>query len=136
MRVIITGDRAWHCDELATRVVARLVSRYGRDGLVLVHGGAAGVDSSFHRACVFANVAREVYQADWQTQGKRAGPIRNGVMVAKGADLCIAVHRFLMNSRGTRDCCNQAIAAGIPTRLIDSDDGEPKRLTAEDPRLD
>jgi hypothetical protein len=57
-------------------------------------------------------------------------------MVAKGADLCIAVHKFLMNSRGTRDCCNQAIAAGIPVWLIDSDEGEPRRLTADDPRLE
>jgi hypothetical protein len=57
-------------------------------------------------------------------------------MVAKGADLCIAVHEFLMNSKGTRDCCNRAIAAGIPVWLIASDDGEPKRLAAEDPRLE
>jgi hypothetical protein len=56
-------------------------------------------------------------------------------MVSKGADLCIAVYRFLMNSKGTKNCCLQAIAAGIPTWLIDSDDGEPVRLTANHPRL-
>jgi hypothetical protein len=57
-------------------------------------------------------------------------------MVAKGAGLCIAVHRFLMNSKGTKDCVLQAIAAGIPTWLIDSEDGEPVRLRADDPRLE
>jgi hypothetical protein len=134
-RVIITGDRAWQCDELATRVVARLIERYGRERLVLVHGAATGVDSAIDRAGILARVEREPHPADWKRQGNRAGPIRNGEMVSKGADLCIAVHRFLMNSKGTKDCCRQAIAAGVPTWLIDSDDGEPRRLTADDPRL-
>jgi hypothetical protein len=57
-------------------------------------------------------------------------------MVAKGAGLCIAVHRFLMNSKGTKDCVHQALAAGIPVWLNDSDDGEPKRLTPDDPRME
>jgi hypothetical protein len=136
VRVIVTGDRAWHCDELATRVVARLIERYGRDGLVLVHGAATGVDSAFDRAGIAVGVAREPHPADWKRPGKRAGPIRNGEMVTAGVDLCIAVHKFIPGSKGTKDCCRQAIAAGIPTWLIDSDDGEPKRLTAEDPRLE
>jgi hypothetical protein len=56
-------------------------------------------------------------------------------MVDKGAGLCIAVHRFLQKSKGTKDCCLQALAAGNPTGLIDSEDAEPVRLTAEDPRV-
>jgi hypothetical protein len=134
-RVIVTGDRAWQCDELATRVVARLIERYGRERLVLIHGAATGVDSAFDRAAIMARVEREPHPADWKRLGKRAGPVRNGEMATMGADICIAVHRFLMNSKGTRDCCNQTIAAGIPTWLIDSEGGEPRRLTAEDPRL-
>ena len=57
-------------------------------------------------------------------------------MVAAGAGLCIAVHRFLMNSKGTKDCARQAIEAGIPTYPIDSDEAKPKRLQADDPRLE
>jgi hypothetical protein len=63
-RVIITGDRAWQCDELATRVVARLIERYGRERLVLVHGVATGVDSAFDRAAILARVEREPCPAD------------------------------------------------------------------------
>jgi hypothetical protein len=37
---IITGDRDWDCPVLATLVVDRLVARYGRDNLVIVHGAA------------------------------------------------------------------------------------------------
>jgi hypothetical protein len=57
-------------------------------------------------------------------------------MVDAGAGVCIAVHRFLMNSKGTKDCARQAIEAGIPTYLIDSDEAKPKRLLADDPRLE
>jgi hypothetical protein len=132
MRVIVTGDRTWKCDALATRVVVR----YGRDELVIVHGAATGVDSVFDRAAIAAQVAREPHPAEWDRLGRRAGPVRNAEMIAKGAGLCLAVHKLLMNSKGTRDCCLQALADGIPTWLIDSDDGEPKRLTADDPRLE
>jgi acetylglutamate kinase len=46
MRILITGDRHWSCMELAERVVSRLIARYGYD-LVIVHGGANGVDQAF-----------------------------------------------------------------------------------------
>jgi hypothetical protein len=57
-------------------------------------------------------------------------------MVAAGGELCIAVHRFILISKGTKDCAKQAIQAGIPTYLIDSDEAKPKRLLAGDPRLE
>jgi hypothetical protein len=57
-------------------------------------------------------------------------------MVALGADLCIAVPKFVMNSKGTKNCVKQAIEAGLPTYLIDSDEAKPKRLLADDPRLE
>jgi hypothetical protein len=60
------------------------------------------------------------------------GPMRNATMVAAGADMCIALHRFLRGSKGTKDCARQAIQAGIPTYLIDSADAKPKRLSADD----
>jgi hypothetical protein len=135
MRVIITGDRGWDCDELALRVLRRLVARYRSKNLTIIHGAASGVDMAFHWAACMARTGREPHPADWTWLGRRAGPIRNAAMVSKGAGLCIAVHRFLMNSKGTKDCVRQALAAGIPTWLIDSDDGEPTQLHPDAPRL-
>jgi hypothetical protein len=37
MRILITCDRAWICDDLAMVVLIRLTARYGRD-IVIVHG--------------------------------------------------------------------------------------------------
>ncbi len=69
----------------------------------------------------------QFYPANWDL-GKAAGPIRNAEMVAAGADMVIAVHRFLPNSKGTKNCVSLALKAGIPVYLIDSEDGEPTKL--------
>ena len=150
MRVIITGDRGWACHDLAERVVNRLVARYGADQTI-VHGGAAGVDRAVDEAATDAGLVVEAYPADWGELShpravikldrnghpfdSAAGPRRNQLMVAKGANQCIAVHRDLKESKGTKDCVRQAIAAGISTYLIADETGEPIRLRADDPRV-
>ena len=134
MRVIVIGDRAWDCRELAAEVVRRLVAKYGQ-GLVIVHGAAGGVDAAFATAAEAQGVAVEPHRAEWVRLGKRAGPSRNQRMVDAGADFCLAFHRFIANSEGTRDCARRAIAAGIPTYLVDGDEGRPTRLLGDDPRL-
>jgi hypothetical protein len=40
-----------------------------------------------------------------------------------------------MGSKDTKDCVRRAIAANIPTYLIDSDKAEPRRLRDDDGRL-
>jgi hypothetical protein len=132
VRVIVTGCREWRCEALAERVVARMVKRYGYD-LVIVHGAAPGVDHAFDLAALKYRVRREPYPAEWIHHGAAAGPIRNGRMVKAGARFVLAVHRFLANSKGTKDCVRQAMAAGIPVYLIDSEDAEPRRLDALEP---
>jgi hypothetical protein len=59
----------------------------------------------------------------------------NAEMVAAGAGMCVALHRFLRQSRGTKDCVRRAIEAGIPTYLIDSKAARPRRLLADDAQL-
>lgn len=132
MRVIITGDRAWYCPDLAHEVVGRLLLKYG-PALTVIHGAASGVDAAFAEACSDLDVTQERHPADWDRYGKGAGPRRNAEIISAGADLCIAVHRFLPNSKGTKDAVQRAIAAGIPTYLIDSEDAVPRRL-AECPK--
>lgn len=134
-RILVTGDRAWACNTLAAEVLRRLADRHGPD-LVIVHGHATGVDESWSDVCRGLGFAQEPHPADWDRLGNRAGPVRNAEMVAAGAVLCLAFHRFLPGSKGTKDCCRRAIAAGIPTYLIDSDAGNPVRLRADDWRLE
>jgi hypothetical protein len=136
MRVLITGDRFWACRDLATAILRRLIQRYGPD-LVIVHGGGCGVDQSFDTACHELGIKVEAHPVnhEWVRHGNMERPLRNAAMVAAGADLCIAFHRDLAQSRGTKDCARQAIAAGIPTYLVDSEQARPQRLREDDARL-
>jgi hypothetical protein len=49
-------------------------------------------------------------------------------MVTAGPGMCITFHRFVARSQGTKDCVGRALAAGIPTYLIDSQEARPRRL--------
>ena len=150
MRIIVTGDQNWYAPDLAEQVLNRLLLRYG-PGLVIVHGGATGIDRSFAEACGELGVDQEAHPARWEElnhpeavirydqrnrpYNANAGPIRNQAMVDAGAEMCLAFHRAISASKGTKDCARRAIAAGIPTYLIASEAAEPKRLVPGDARL-
>jgi hypothetical protein len=53
---------------------------------------------------------------------------KNGQMLRRGAGLCLILHRSALDA-GCRDLAQQAIAARVPTFLIYSEDGKPRRLT-------
>lgn len=127
-RVLVTGCRRWWCHRMADRIVARLVARHGTD-LAVVHGGAPGVDTAFARACQRAGVATEMFPAQWDEAGPRAGPLRNQRMVDSGPDFAIAAHRDLAGSKGTRGCVLLCLAANVPVYLLDAEDAEPRRIT-------
>jgi hypothetical protein len=131
MRIIVTGDRFWFCNRLAAAIVRRLVARYGPE-ITIVHGAAPGVDESFEMASHGLGVKTEPHPADWKQLGNKTGPIRNQEMIEAGAELCIAFHRTLNTSRGTKNCVTQSLEAGIPTYLVDSDAAEPVRIHADD----
>ena len=57
----------------------------------------------------------EVYPADWDTYGKRAGVIRNAQMLDKGADLVIAF--WDGSSPGTKDMMTRTKRAGVELEL-------------------
>jgi hypothetical protein len=115
-------------------VLNRMLARFGPD-LVVVHGGAPGVDHSFNVAGRELGITVEPHLADWNGLGNIAGPACNREMVQAGADLCLALHRTLETSKRTKDCVRQALAARIPVYLIEDDRAIPRRVPAEDARL-
>jgi hypothetical protein len=134
MRVIVTGDRFWPCHQLAAAILRRLVARYGPD-IVIVHGDDTGVEESFATAAKGLRIQTEAYPADFGHLGEGAETFRNREMIRAGAGLCVVVHRSLATSQGVKDCARQAIAAGIPTYLIDSERAVPRRLRGGDALL-
>src|SRR6516164_9440455 len=103
MRILVAGDRFWTCPKLARSIVYRLVARYG-PGITIIHGGGAGIDSSFASACREMGISTEPHLADWKGLGNIAGPVRKKEMVDSGADMRIALHRSIATSKGTKNC--------------------------------
>jgi hypothetical protein len=50
--------------------------------------------------------------------------------------MCVAFHRVISASKGTKDGARRAIRAGIVTCLIDSNAAVPRRLRAGNARLE
>lgn len=122
-RVLVTGSRSW--EDVRTLRGALNDILTGLPNLatpvVVVHGDCPhGAD---RQASVWVRdaqrgplwvVTEEKHPANWQLNGKRAGFIRNQLMVNLGADLVLA---FIKDgSRGASHTAALAEAAGIPVR--------------------
>ena len=114
MRVIVCGSRTWTDKDL---IWARLDDL--PDGAQIVHGAHhSGADHFAHLWCeINAPSREEPVQARWREEGKKAGPLRNRIMLARGADLVIAF-RSRGDSRGTDHMVGIARAAGVPVERI------------------
>lgn len=77
---------------------------------ILVHGDARGADTMAKRWGEAVEIIVEDYPADWETYGKKAGPIRNQEMLDSGIDGVVA----FTGGRGTADMVDRATAAGVP----------------------
>lgn len=119
-RVLVTGSRNWTDVPFMLERLNEAYYAAGDQPVVLVHGCAAGADTIAHRWATSLQhqqvpVEIEMHRADWTTNGKRAGVIRNAEMVAAGADLCLAFIRE--HSNGASHCARIAEKAGIETRI-------------------
>jgi hypothetical protein len=129
MRILITGSRNWDNFKSVQYRILEAISEWIDDhpGLsredalswvTIVHGGCpTGADRIADIFARKAGIPTEVYEAQWNKFQKRAGFVRNRLMVNKGADVCLAFNRD--KSRGTVDCRDQAKKAGIPTETFD-----------------
>lgn len=119
-RVLVCGSRDWD----AGSPIAAILNGYLLTGpLTVIEGGALGADRLARKwAEDFARfgVTHQQFPADWGTNGKAAGPIRNGQMLRDGKpDVVWAfTSKPLAQSRGTADMVKRAKAAGIPTYVV------------------
>ena len=102
MKVIIAGSRnlgSW------SQVTAAIVtSGFEQEMSEIVSGGARGVDRMGEHFASLYKIPLKVFPADWNKNGKAAGPIRNAEM-AKYADALIAV--WDGESRGTKNMIDE-----------------------------
>jgi hypothetical protein len=108
-RVIVCGGR-----DFADRdyLYQQLDAVHERRGIAaVIHGAARGADRLAGEWAQDRGVHAEPYPADWQNDGKAAGPIRNQRMLDIAApDGVIA----FSGGRGTADMVSRAQTAGVP----------------------
>lgn len=75
----------------------------------LIHGAARGADSLAGEWCLFRGIPEIAVPAEWDKYGKRAGSIRNEVMLAMNPDGVIA----FPGGSGTAHMVRIAKAAGV-----------------------
>jgi hypothetical protein len=123
MRVLVSGSRTWD-DAKTIRLALEAVATGAIEAAVplvtVVHGACPrGADEiadqwvRWYRGKTL--VIAERHPALWTKYGKRAGIVRNEIMVSRGADLCLAFIRD--DSPGATHCAELASDAGIPLRV-------------------
>lgn len=110
MRILVCGSRSF-----ANRTYAKSVLMAYPATTTIVHGGARGADSLAGEVAKELGMTVEVYPADWDGLGKRAGYVRNKQMVDSKPDLVIAFWNGV--SKGTKHTIDLATAAGIPVEV-------------------
>lgn len=110
MRVAIVGSRDFPRLDLVRRYVRELPP-----GTVVVTGGARGVDRAAEEEARAQGLEVVVHLADWVELGRRAGPVRNTVVVAE-SDLVVAF--WDGRSKGTRDVVSKAERMGKTLRIV------------------
>jgi hypothetical protein len=107
MRILVCGGRKFDDYKLLSEHLNQFIST----GLTIIHGAAKGADSLAGSWAKDNADNTEIYPADWNKYGKRAGYIRNVQMLNEGKpDLVVA----FPGGKGTEMMINIAEAAGVP----------------------
>ena len=117
LRVGVVGSRDWE-DKLFIFSVLRdfLRTRQDKD-IVLVSGGAKGVDTYAEEFAQLYNYPIEIFRADWKRYGRSAGFIRNE-LIAKNSDIIFAFRKN--NSSGTTHTITLARKFNIALQVYDA----------------
>lgn len=122
MHVIICGGRDTHLTPDDLRWLTQL--RIARGITTVFHGNARGVDTSAKIWAELEGLHVHAFPANWQEEGRAAGPLRNACMLASMREAVAggpcAVIQF-PGGRGTADMVAKARAAGVPAWERDAD---------------
>jgi hypothetical protein len=112
MKILVTGSRDWADTAAVKTMLEDQAAKRPREPVTLVHGAAPGADTIAAMLAEQHGWQVETFPAEWDRYGRRAGPVRNQLMVDHGADVCLVFP--MPDSRGTWDCVRRARKAGIP----------------------
>jgi hypothetical protein len=115
-RLLITGSRDWPDPDRVAFELGKALGELSKDmePVIVVHGGAQGVDTLAGNLAQTYGFPVEVHKPEWRPYGiynPQAGHQRNQRMVDRGVDLCLAfIHR---GSAGATDCAERVAKRAI-----------------------
>ena len=115
-RVAVIGSRRFPNPEVIVAYVSNLPA-----DTILVSGGAEGTDTIAEQAARARSLSVEIYAADWERLGRKAGPIRNQQIV-EASDLVVAF--WDGGELGTLNTVMRAVEAKREVRVFDPDGRE------------
>lgn len=104
--VIVTGHRKWKKEA----AVYRELYKRRKKLLLVIEGGASGTDTHANTGAKLLKIPTATFDANWQSLGPAAGPIRNTSMLKFGMAaaralkaklVVLAFHKNLKKSKGT-----------------------------------
>ena len=120
MKILVCGSRDWADEKAIERELRKLPP-----GTTIVHGACpTGADALADKWAMKLGLQIRRYPADWETEGKAAGPKRNAAMVRtehRSGDpvtFALAFTTDISRSRGTKDCVERARKAGIRVQVV------------------
>jgi hypothetical protein len=138
VKVLVTGGRDYADKDRVTAELDRLAEKHFHENggvpdehgnwmplpsFVVIHGGCncepddpkTGADFWANEWCICNWVDAHVYPANWKTNGRAAGPIRNREMLTQEEpDLVLA----FPGGRGTSNMVRLANEAGVPVQTV------------------
>lgn len=119
-KVLICGDRNRkpYYKQMVRREIRRLKEEHGSTRLLLIAGGAPGVDTLVKEIGKEENVHVAEIDALWDTRNRGAGSQRNIVMASLYPHEIIGIHSEISDSRGTKGMLDLAEEHGIPWKLV------------------
>jgi hypothetical protein len=120
MKVLVTGSRRWADKKKLFATLELIDARHGIE--LLIVGDARGADQNArYWARRVGHVPLQVFHADWEKHGKRAGILRNLDMLAEEPDAVLAFKVKNIEARGTDHCSQEAEQRGIKVVTIWTD---------------
>ena len=114
-RIVVAGCRDYTDYEQAKPYIDHCISNIkNKYELIFVSGGATGADALGERYAKENAYELEIYPAQWQKYGPKAGPIRNKQM-AEIADYVICF--WDGKSRGTKSMISEAKTFNKPIKI-------------------
>ena len=109
MRVIIAGSRT--VTDMAE--LEKAITASGFQITSIVCGGAIGADKLGEKYAYVNDIPITYFLPDWDTHGKKAGPIRNSEMANYVGSEGAAIILWDGISKGSQDMINKASAKGL-----------------------